>query len=130
MKKVISVILTYLLLALPIIAQQNQTNACTQAQIDAKNEIDGNIWFGAGCLFGLVGLGAAYVLEPSVPATKLLGKDAEYVAYYTECYQDAGKDLQTSKAMTGCLIGTGVQIAFYVLLIATASSTANDPYYY
>ena len=128
MKKVICITLAYLMLMVPIIAQQ-QSDACRQASIDAENRIDGNLWFGAGCLFGLLGLGAAYVIEPSPSATKLLGKNANYVAVYTDCYKEAGKNIQTSKAMKGCLIGTGVSVVLYVVLIATASSV-NDGFYY
>ena len=129
MKKILCVALTYLMLMVPIIAQQQHTDACMQATMDAENQIDGALWFGGGCLFGLLGLGAAYVIEPSPSATKLLGKDANYVAIYTDCYKEAGKNIQTSKAMKGCLIGTGVSLVLYVVLIATASS-ANDGFYY
>jgi hypothetical protein len=128
MKKVICITLAYLMLLVPIIAQQ-QTDACMQASIDAENKIDGNLWFGAGCLFGLLGLGAAYVIEPSPSAIKLMGKDAEYVAIYTDCYKEAGKNIQTSKAMYGCLIGTGISAVLYAVLIAAAAS-ADDEYYY
>lgn len=129
MKKIICITLAYLMLLVPIMAQQQQTDACMQASIDAENKIDGNLWFGAGCLFGLLGLGAAYVIEPSPSATKLLGKDANYVAIYTDCYKAAGKNVQTSKAMKGCLIGTGVSLVLYVVLFAAAASV-DDGYYY
>lgn len=125
--KVISTTLAYLMLMAPIAAQQYQLDACTQATMDAKNDTQGALWFGAGCLFGLLGLGAAYVIEPSPSAMKLMGKDAEYVAIYTDCYKDAGKGIQTSKALTGCLVSAGVWVIYYAVLIAAVASI-DDAY--
>lgn len=42
-------------------------DAITDAQRD-------NTWYGAGFLFGVFGIGAAYVATPSVPPRRLLGK--------------------------------------------------------
>lgn len=120
--KVISITIAYLMLMAPIAAQQSQLDACTQATMDAKNDTPGALWFGAGCLLNFWGLGAAYIIEPSPSAMKLMGKDAEYVAIYTDCYKDAGKSIQTSKALTGCLVSAGVWVVYYVVLIAAITS--------
>ena len=101
--KVISITLASLLLLTPIVAQQSQLDACTQANIDAKNDTNETLWVVAGCLFGIFGLGAAFVIEPSPHAVKLIGKDADYVAVYTDCYRSSAKKIQTTQAWTGCL---------------------------
>lgn len=125
--KVISTTLAYLMLMAPIAAQQNQLDACTQATMDAKNDTNAALWFGAGCLLNFWGLGAAYIIEPSPSAMKLMGKDAEYVAIYTDCYKNAGQRIQTSKALTGCLVSTGCMVIYYVVLIAAVASV-DDAY--
>ncbi len=121
MKKALSIILIHLILLVPILAQQ-PGDACAQAKADATMEVNSTVWFGAGCLFGLLGLGAAYVIEPEPSATSLLGKSPDYVAHYTDCYKESGKNIQTKKAMNGCLIGTGVQVLGYVLVAVAAES--------
>jgi len=55
------------------------------------------------------------ILEPSPPATRLLGKSDEYVAVYTDCYREEGKKIQTKNALTGCLVGMAVELVFYTL---------------
>ncbi len=123
MKKLFVLVISMSLLFTPILAQSVQTDACMQAQAAADRDINTTLWFGAGCLFGIFGLGAAYVVEPSPSATSLLGKSPEYVAVYTDCYRDGAQKIQQSKAMTGCLVGTGVQVVAWVLLSA-ATATA------
>jgi len=79
--------------------------ACLKAQMDARADIEGEIWFGAGFLFGILGVGAAYLIEPTPPLRRLIGKSPEYVAYYTDCYKEAAREYQTDNAMIGCLGG-------------------------
>lgn len=98
-------------------------SACQQAQIDVRTDVNGTLWLGAGCLFGIFGVGAAYLIEPSPPAMRLMGKSPQYVAAYTDCYKSEGKTIQGKKAITGCLIGVAVEVVFYVLFfVALASS--------
>ena len=125
--KIISITLTSLLLMTPIAAQQSQLDACTRANMDAKNDTNGPLWIGAGCLFGIFGLGAAYVIEPTPQATKLLGKDANYVALYTDCYKSAAKKAQTTNAMYGCIGSCAFSMAYYFIV---AAAVASDPDYY
>lgn len=121
MKKFLSLLVLALLLAAPGTAIAQETiDPCVQAQLDAEREVDTPLWFAAGCLFGIFGIGAAYLLEPSPSAMGLVGKSADYVAVYTECYQSKGRSEQTSKAFVGCLTGTALQAAvvmvYYVLM--------------
>lgn len=120
MKKVVAVLLIASFTTSILLPQTSSTSACAQAQMDAENDINGTIWFGAGCLLGLIGWGAAYVVKPSPPATRLVGKSPEYVAQYTDCYIEAGKKIQTKKAMNGCLTYAGVYLLLNVLLLSSA----------
>jgi TolB-like protein len=95
---------------------QNNTDACFQAKIDAKDNIKGYGWMAAGFACGLVGYGASYVVDPKGPPTRyLIGKDAVYVARYTMCYKDAAKEIQKSKALMGC-VAYGAYFAATTLL--------------
>ncbi|MCD6531997.1 hypothetical protein J7K99_06115 [bacterium] len=107
-----------LALVVPLFAESRDvtTKACTDAKLDAQIDINTTLWMGAGCLFGLLGVGAAYVIEPSPPASRLLGKSAEYVAIYTDCYKEEGKSIQTKAALKGCVVGTLVAWALYLAL--------------
>ncbi len=98
------------------------TDACMQAQMDAQADVNGTMWFFGGCIFGLVGLGAAYVIEPSPPTTRLLGQPPDYVAMYTDCYKEAGKSIQTSNAMKGCVLNFLLGCLPYILWISFLSS--------
>ena len=90
-------------MAAPTLMQASEMdNARMAAERDAKSDVNAMLWLGAGCLFGPIGIGAAYVIVPSPPASRLLGKSNEYVAGYTDMYEDAARSIQVNKAMIGC----------------------------
>ena len=115
------------------------TDACMQAQMDAQADVNGTLWFFDGCisgflisslygvLLGALGIGAAYVVEPSPPATRLLGQPPDYVAIYTDCYKEKGKSIQTSAALKGCVVGGLTGVGLWLVYLTALSSTA---YYY
>lgn len=115
MKKILSLLLASTLILIPaaVFAQDNgdieekpeDQDPCIQAHLDAERQTSDILWLGAGCLFGCLGLGAAYLIEPSPRAMNLVGKSPEYVATYTDCYKDKGRSLQTNKALIGCIAG-------------------------
>jgi len=115
--KVVAGLLALTVIANPVLlnAQEkvNVQEVCTKAQMDAMSDVNGTLWMGAGFLFGLFGIGAAYLIEPDPPASRLLGKSPEYVAAYTDCYRDAARDIQVKKATVGCVVGTLLYIGFY-----------------
>jgi len=124
MKKSLCVLILLSLLTLPVVTLAEEAgDACPQAQIDAERNVNGILWFGAGCLFTLLGVGAAYLIEPSPSAIGLLGKSPEYVAVYTDCYKDQGRSIQTKNAWLGCLVGGAAQVLFYVIYIALLAAT-------
>ncbi len=96
-----------------VVSAQSMQQACVQAQADAERDVNGVLWMAAGFFFGLLGIGAAYVIEPDPPATKLMGKNPEYVAAYTDCYKRAGRDIQVKKALTGCVASAVLSAAVY-----------------
>ncbi len=109
----------------------NATQACAQAQQDVQMEVNKTLWLAIGFFGGIFGIAAAYIIEPSPPASKLLGKSPEYVAAYTDCYKEAGKKIQTNAAIKGCVIGALVSIATYgccILFNIGAAGAAASTY--
>jgi hypothetical protein len=92
---------------------------------DADADINGTLWFFVGCL-GIIGIAVAYFAEPSPPPARLMGKSAEYVMLYSSSYKTEGKSIQGRHAIYGCLVGTAIIVAIYVVLIVTVLKTAND----
>ena len=78
---------------------------------DAKSDMT---WYGAGFLFGVIGIGAAYVTTPVVPPVNLLGKSPEYLLFYSTAYQEAVKQKHVEEATTGCVIGGIAVIGYYL----------------
>jgi hypothetical protein len=124
--KLVSVILCVALLALPIICQQQE--AVNQARLDAERNVSGSTYLFLGIFLGLLGYVIALLSPPSAPASALIGKSPDYVAVYTDTYREVGKKRQMSKALLGCLIGTGIQVGLIVLLVVVADS--STPSYY
>lgn len=98
----------------------------TIAEMDAAQDVNGGTWFIVGCLLGLVGWLIAYVVQPNPPATRLIGKSADYVAVYTDAYRAAAKKLQSKKALTGCVVGTLVTVVLQIIIISASANAANQ----
>ena len=122
--KVMAVVVCVMMLAIPVLCQQE--DAAAQARADVERNVNGGTWLLIGILLGAVGYVIALAVPPKAPAAGLIGKSPDYVAVYSDTYSQAGKKIQMKKALTGCLIGTGIQVALVVLLVALAP----DPYYY
>lgn len=105
-------------------AQQNvQLEAIAAAERDVQVDINKGLWFVGGCLGGVVGVIIAYAVEPAPPATRLLGKSPEYVAFYTDAYTQRAKTLQANSAIGGCIVNG---LATVVLLMAAAAAEAAN----
>jgi len=128
-KRAFVVLLVAMLLITPVLvnASDSASSAIVAADRDARANTSGGLWFAAGCLFGPLGVGAAYIMEPSPKASSLLGKSPEYVAAYTEEYKSVGKSIQTKNALTGCVVGAVVEAVvytvYYFVILAAATST-------
>ena len=120
LKKSVVLGMAVLTLVVPIMAQEAATNAVIQDQQQAEADFNKAMWLGVGCLLGWVGLLIGYLVQPSPPATALMGKSPEYVAAYTEAYKEKMKSLQTKYALVGCLGNMALSMV-YVALVASAS---------
>ena len=98
--------------------------AAAEGVQDADADINGTLWFFVGCL-GIIGIAVAYFAEPSPPPARLMGKSSEYVMLYTTAYKTEGKSIQGRHAIYGCLVGTAIVVAIYIVLIVTVLKTAN-----
>lgn len=95
--------------------QIEQKQAIMDATRDA-NQVNAEAWALVGCI-GIVGVAGAYIIEPSVPPIKLLGKSPEYVAFYTDTYKQKVKEKRTKHAVMGCLATNAVLVFSYIILI-------------
>jgi len=113
---VIAAVMSLMVFAVPILAQQGDITAGRMAGSQAaKANTNGTLWLAVGCLGGIVGVAVAYVVDSQPSATMLLGKSPEYVAAYSDAYRATGKSVQTGKAWTGCLLSALVYVGLAVL---------------
>lgn len=121
-KKGIALILVLLMIAAPLLAQQEMSEYL-QGKMDGEREAKGNnMWFLAGCLLGGVGIIIAYVMEPDVPTQQLVGKSPEYVQGYTEGYKKKAQTKNAMSALYGCLALGVAYIILYAAVLAEAST--------
>lgn len=121
---VIAGVMSFMVSAMLVLAQRDDIAAGRMAgEQDARANVKGREWLAAGCLFGPLGLAAAYVYEPSPPSTRLLGKSEEYVTAYSEAYKATAQSIQKSKALTGCITGcvTNIVLGGIGLIVAFAT---------
>ncbi len=107
-------------------ATKSATDACAQGQMDAGIEVNKFLWGAVGFLLGIVGVLIAYMVPPSPPAMKLMGKSSEYVLAYTQCYQDKGKGEQGTASLIGCAISGVLVTIYYIWAIATVTAAASS----
>ncbi len=121
-KHATAVLLAIMLVWSPLSARSLSAQQATfEAQAQAATDTNTTTWLAAGCLLGVLGWFLATLHKPEPPATALLGKTPQYVAEYRDAYQARAKNIASSRAMTGCLIGTGAWIVSYVAIIALAT---------
>lgn len=130
---VVTLILASALVAAPTVSlAQEATGTASQGaaegEMAGKRDTNGCLWMGGGFLFGLLGVGAAYVIAPSPPAMQMLGKSSEYVAAYTDAYVRAAKNVQTSNAWTGCIANGVVGVVYAVVVVVAAAAAAGTGY--
>ena len=102
-----------------------KAQAIADAQRDANRDIDTLAWDAIGCFGGIIGVAAAHVYKPPVPASALLGKSSGYVAYYSDEYHKVVQNIQTKSAFRGCATGYGIVVLATIWLHSQNSS----PYY-
>ena len=128
-------LLAFLMLITPLAVQaQNQDiqNAIIEAEAAATSATNKILWLGAGLVGSWIGLGAAFLYKPNPPAIALLGKSPDYVAVYTDAYQEKAGSIQKKYALFGCGTCLVCYILYFALVVSVAASAdpEPDPYYY
>ena len=75
--------------------------AIQDAHKDAEIDVNKQMWFLIGCIFPGVGLLSPYFYKPPIPASNMLGKSPEYIAYYTDAYLQKRESVQFNAALGG-----------------------------
>lgn len=104
----------------PLEAQDAQ-QAVADGEADADADVQGALWFAAGCMLTWIGVLMAYAVEPSPPPARLAGKSSTYARAYADAYRDTALQMQTSAAYIGCLSWGGV-----ILLTAALTATPQS----
>src|SRR4030042_4350084 len=89
--------------------------ATMAAQIDARSDVSSALWLGAGCLFSIFAVGAAYLIMPGPRAGRLMGKSPDYVFIYSEVYRSTAHNRQLKYASIGCGIATIMYITSIIV---------------
>jgi len=107
--------------AAPLLAQTPEVEEARQAgEADAKRDVSGLMWLGAGCLFNVIGVGLAYFVTSTPQTSRLLGKSSEYVGAYTEAYTKTVRVNRVTWAAIGCAVNS-VLIALATYQAANAA---------
>ena len=95
--------------------EQIYSQAIADAQRDAQLAVNQLKWQLTGCVGNFLGVGAAFVYEPPLPANHLIGKSPEYIEYYTNEFRRETQGLQVYHAATGCSVFvTGVFLWWFL----------------
>ncbi len=118
MRKYIALFLVFAFIAAPVMAQMNSRQYLA-GKMDGERDATGNqAWIIGGCLLGVVGVLLAYVIEPEVPAARLMGKSPSYIQGYTEGYRSATKRKNAMYA----IYGMAAWIGFVIIYVAASGS--------
>lgn len=94
--------------SMPVVtlAQQNSelAEAITAAEQDAKADINQGTWGVVGFLCWPAVI-VAFTMQPPPPASRFVGKSAEYIRIYTQTYKAKVRNRQAGPALLGCLAG-------------------------
>jgi len=113
--KPVCFLMAFLLMAMPVMGQMGSSD-CQQGKIDGKEDGKSKAspaWFLAGLGCGCIGVGGAYLIRPSLPADKIMGKSSEYIV----CYEQEFKSSAAAKQAGYALVGWVIWILIYVTLI-------------
>ena len=100
-----------------------QAEAVAAAEADAAADVSKTLWFVVGCFLPVLGVVAGYVIAPSPPSSKFLGKPPEYVAFYTDAYQAKSKNIQGRSALIGTRACVGIYTAGCIAVNALSASS-------
>ena len=105
---------------------KDTSNAFTQAEIDAKNDVNRSLWVKEGFTSGSLTNKLANSLIPNPRIENVLGRTDDYIIAYNDCYKKEAQKLQNSYARIGCcgqvLIGT----ALIILAVSSDSKSVSS----
>ncbi len=78
------------------------TTGCNDGAIKGNIDVNAVGWSIAGIFLGPIGILLGLVIEPQVPPEYLMGKSADYVTGFTNCYKNSAKTQQWEDACAGC----------------------------
>ena len=116
----LSIILVFSMPFISMAQEQKRSDAAQgriDGNLDAELEVDAGAWFFAGFLCGIFAIGGAMVYEPPINPVRLMGKSPDYIMNYTHAYKGTAAEKQTGASFAGCLIGSGISLA-YILYVA------------
>jgi len=90
----------------PTAAAEDLAQASSLAAMDAQSDTNRGFWLGAGCLFSFVGIAAGYLVSPTPPISRLVGRSPEYVMVYSDSYARSARSVQGRMAIIGCAAST------------------------
>jgi len=91
-------------------------DARAKAEAAAEAEVNKMLWAGLGFLLGIIGVVVAYAVVPSPPHSQLIGKSAQYAETFSDAYTSKARSIQTTQAIVGCLVGTAVSLACWLMI--------------
>ena len=112
------VLILFTIMLYPI-ATYAQMTEVQQAEADARRDVSQDVspisWGIGGFFCGVCAVAYVYIDKPQVPASRLVGKSAEYVSFYTDTYNRETKKQRGQAAMIGCLAGSIFSTLTYYL---------------
>lgn len=131
--KLLVLLTVVMMLSMPFVTLAQQTSvqaeAVAAAEADAKADTNTTFWFIVGCFGNLLGLLYANYDVPTAPASRLLGKSPEYVAFYSDAYVLKAKKLQTNQAVKGCVANAAVGAVGCCLYWGLVGTLVSESYY-
>ena len=113
---VILIVFTTMLYPIATYAQMTDVQ---QAEADARRDVGQDVstisWGIGGFFCGVCAVAYVYIDKPQVPASRLVGKSAEYVSFYSDTYNREVKKKRGQAAMIGCLAGSILSTLTYYL---------------
>ena len=106
------------IIILPVTAQGQETEvqrATEDALRDVEQDVSKITWGISGFFCSVCSVAYAYIDKPQVPASRFVGKSAEYVSFYTDAYHREVRKQRGQAAVIGCLAGSIFSTITYYL---------------
>lgn len=125
--RIVSLLSILMILSLPfeVSAQLSLTEqAAADAKIDAKLYVSPFAWGAYGFACACLAIPHAFLMDPSIPIDRLIGKPPEYVDAYTRVFRQHAKRRRLQAAAIGC--GIGAVISALTFTVRGESSSSSE----